>query len=349
MASPLYFFFGEETYPAHEFIEKWLQDMSSDPDQTPDVERFDLKEQSWPEILDSARTMPLLFSSQRLIVVQAPGRKKPHVPSSFETLEDHEKKMIRDYFASPSPGTVMVLIFPGKIKPFNDIVRFFGSVGNTIQLRECKPYRDSQLFPWIQNRLREKGKSIEADATARLVELTGHDLGILDQELEKIAIYMGRKSRIELAHVNEISGWGKEFAEYDIKNELEDGSCRKSILVIDRLLEKGSTHPSQIVNQIAGFMHDILLAKLRLREGKKDRKAIFREIYPQIKESYGNLYRKKYDHLFAAADRLSFEQIRELVMQLRRVDLKIKSTGLSFQPLIDEWIYSYTKRLSRHS
>ncbi len=345
MPASAYFFFGEETYPAFEHLERLIHEMKSDPDQAPDVERFNLKTETWAEILDSARSMPLLFSSQRLILVQSPARKKPNTPSAYEEINDEDKKLISDYFSSPSSSTVMVIIFPGKVKRSSGLIRFFGSLGQNIQIKECKPYKDSQVYSWIKNRLKEEKKTISGEALRRLVELTGNDLGILNQELKKLSTFTGGDSRIDLTHVDEISGWGKEFTDFDITNELEAGNYRRSVLVIDRMLEKGNINPIQILNQIAGFLQNILLAKLRLIEGKKDRKAIFREIYPHISENWTDLYERKSNHLFRTADRLSLEEIRIQVKRLRRVDLKIKSTGLPFQPLIEEWIYLFVKQV----
>lgn len=349
MAASATFFFGEETYLAFEYINKLIEDMPSSPEQTPLVERFDLKTQTWAEILDSARSMPLLFSSKRVLVIQAPPRKKPNIPSSFEQIEEEDKKLIKDYFSSPPSSTVMAIIFPGKLKRSNDLVRFFRSLGEKIQIRECRPLKEWQLSSWIKTKIQKEGKTMTGDAITRLIELNGSDLGILDQELKKIAIFAGEENRIDSILVNEISGWGKEFADYDITNELEACNYEKAVLVIDKLLDKGSVHPVQIVNQIAGFMQNLLLAKLRLKEGKKDRKAIFREIHPRIRESYETLYNRKFRQLFQVVDRLTFEQIRDLIQRLRQVDLKVKSTGLPFQPLIEDWIYSYVQQVETAS
>ena len=345
MAASATVFFGEETYLAFEYINKLNKDMPSSPEQTPHVERFDLKTQTWAEILDSARNMPLLFSSKRLLVIQAPPRKKPNIPTPFEEIEEEDKKLIKDYFSSPPSSTIMAIIFPGKIKRSSDLVRFFRSLGEKIQIKECKPLKEWELPSWIKTKIQKEGKTITSDAVTRLIELNGSDLGILDQELRKIAIFAGEENRIDSVLVNEISGWGKEFAEYDITNELEACNYEKAVLVIDKLLDKGSVHPVQIVHQTAGFMHNILLAKLRLTEGKKDRKAIFREIYPQIRESYGKLYKRKFRQLYQVVDGLTFEQISDLIQGLRQVDLKVKSTSLPFQPLIEDWIYSYVQQV----
>jgi DNA polymerase III delta subunit len=342
MAVSAYFFFGEEMYPAFQHVERLIDNMSSGQEHGPDVERFDLKTHSWPEILDSARSMPLLFSSRRLIVVQFPPRTNSNKPSPYEKIIDQDKKLLKDYFSSPPASTVMVVILPEKLKASSGLIRFFRSLGKNIQIQECKPLKEPQLYPWIRGRLQGEGKRISEEAAQRLIELNGSALGILDQELRKLMIFVGEGTNIDLTHVNEISGWGKEFTDYDIKNELEAGHYKNTVLVIDRLLEKRSVHPVQILNQVAGFMQNILLAKLRLNEGKKDQKAIFREIYPQIRGKYRDLYQRKFDQLFQTVNRLSMEEITELVARLRRVDMKIKSTGLPFQPLIEEWIYYYS-------
>jgi len=347
MPKPGYFFYGEEMYPANKFAEELITKLDSGNESTPDVERFDLKSDTWAEIIDSARTAPLLFSSTRLLVVKAPGRKKPNIPSSHEELSDNERQLLQEYFSSPSPGTVMVIMFPGKIKRFSGLVRFFESLGRNVTVRPLYPYKDYKLSQWINERIKQEEMSISGEAVQRLIELNGSELALLDQELEKLVVFMGEKKRIEREHVDEVSGWGKAYLEWDFTDHLETGDYADAVKVLDRLLGKEGLHPIQIVNLTAGFLQNILLAKLRLEEGKKDRKGIFREIYPNIKENYRDLYERKFKRLFTAAESLAGEDIRELTARLRDVDFKLKSTGLPFQPLMEEWIYRLCRILDK--
>ena len=106
---PCYFLFGIETFLAYQFIDELKQSLISPDDQDYNVERFNLEDHSWMEVIDVARTIPFFFSSWRIIVVEIPKEKG-------EGLNTTEKKILQDYFsASPVTQTVLLIIFPDKI------------------------------------------------------------------------------------------------------------------------------------------------------------------------------------------------------------------------------------------
>ncbi|MGZ7046318.1 MAG: hypothetical protein ACXVJK_08340, partial [Candidatus Aminicenantales bacterium] len=70
-----YFFFGEETYLADEFVGHLRDTLAPSSGEDFHVDRYYLDETKWMDIIDTARTVPFLFSSWRVIVVRIPERK----------------------------------------------------------------------------------------------------------------------------------------------------------------------------------------------------------------------------------------------------------------------------------
>ena len=122
-----YFFYGEESYLAYRFIDQLKRILFIDEESEPVVERFNLESHSWAEIIDSARSAPLLFSWSRLIIVESPPRKRENIPTPKEDLSSQEKELLEEYFASPVPDTVLAVIFPGKIKKTSGLIRFLST------------------------------------------------------------------------------------------------------------------------------------------------------------------------------------------------------------------------------
>jgi hypothetical protein len=141
-----------------------------------------------------------------------------------------------------------------------------------------------------------------------------------------------------------ISGWVKPFIEWEITNCLEEAHYKKCLFTLDKLIEKENIHPVIIMDKITGFFNDILLAKLRLREGNKDKKSVFKEIKPFIPEKYTSLYQKKFKQVIDFAEQIPVRELRYYIEQLRDIDLKVKSTSLSFQELMDGFLFDYCKR-----
>lgn len=331
---PCYFFYGIESFLAEEFVGDLRQTLFSYDDQEHNVEKFDLSEQAWMEVLDLARTIPFLFSSRRIIVVDIPVGKG-------ERLSSLEQRIIKDYFSSPSSHTVLVVIYPGKLNRGTPLFRLFSSLPSTlVWMKELKVLKDRNLFEWMERKLSSLEKTANKDALARLAELTGNNLARINKEFEKVAAYVGEKKVIELDDVNSVSGWVKSFYEWEIVDNLEKAEFEKGLLVLDNLFKEG-VRPEYVLGITAKFFRDIFLAKLWLKEKGKDKKDIFKELRPQIQERFGNFYSTKFREFFALVDRISMKTLNIYLAKLEEIDLKIKTTDLSAQTLLEGFLFSY--------
>jgi DNA polymerase III delta subunit len=337
-----YFFYGEETYPAYQFIAELKVRLSPAGAEDLDITKCFLETDSWNDIIDSAKTLSLFTPTSRLVVVESPLRKKENIPTRQETLSALDKTLLEEYFSEPSPGTVLVVIFPGKIKRSSPLIKFFNSLPkSTVQLQELTPLRDFQLARWVEKRLVAQGKSATPDAISRLVELTGNDLRRIQAELDKIVTFIGEKNRIERDDIDEISGWIRSFIEWELSDHLERADYKKCLIVVNRLLYNEGTPPVRIVDLISCLFRDVLLVKLRLKAGKRDKRAIFKEVKPQIQEKYRRLYQNQFYRLFSLAEALSWDDLNHIVAELQALDVKLKTTGLPFQAMLEGFIFEY--------
>jgi len=345
---PVYFFYGEDIYPAFEFIEKIKRDLSSPDMEDPVVEKYELGTDSWADIIDSAKTLPLLSSTHRLIRVTVPPRSYENAPTRQEELSSAEQEFIKSYLSSPSEKTVLIIVFNQKIKKGSPLLKFFRTLPkNSVHIKEYPVLKGRKLESWIRDRVRKQGKKIDSYACGTLVELAGNDLRRLSQEIDKIVTYIGEKAVIGVEEVESISGWVKPLIEWEITNSLEEAHYQKCLFTLDKLLEKENIPPVVIMDRISGFFNEILLTKMRLKEGNKDKKAIFKEIKPYIPEKFKSLYQRKYRQIIHFAETIPLKDLRHYIEQLKDIDIKIKSTGLSFHELMDGFLFDYCQRRTK--
>lgn len=331
---PCYFFYGEESFLAEEFIEELKQALISPEDQDYNIEKCNLDDHSWMEIMDLSRSVPFFFSSWRIIKVVLPGGKG-------ERLSSTEQKVIKDYFSSPSDQTILLIIFPGKLRRNAPIFRLFSSFPSSlVYVKELKPLKDRDLFMWMDRKLSILQKRATHDARLRMAELTGNDLARLSNELEKISAFTGEKKIIEVDDVNAVSGWVKSFHEWEMNDNLEKADFEKSLIVLENLF-KQSAKAEFILGLIAKFFRDIFLAKLWLREKEKDKKAIFKELRPQIQERFGRFYTEKFNDFFSLVEVIQMSDLNLFISELKEIDWKIKTTDLNGQILIERFLFHY--------
>jgi len=331
---PCYFFYGEETFLAWEFVTE-LKEALISPD-VPDynVERFNLEDNSWAEVIDSARTLPFFISPWRIIVVEVPKGKKESVSSQEETI-------LKDYFSSPPSKTVIVIVFSGKIKKTSSLFKLFSSLSSAVvTLKELKPLKDRVLFAWMDKKFLSQGKTADLEAKKRLQELAGNDLRRVSNEIEKLITFAGEKKLIELDDVNQVSGWVKTFFDWEIADSLGKADFERSLIVLNNLFKEG-VKPEYILGSMARFFRDIFLAKLSLKEKSMDKKAIFKELRPHIREKFGSFYTDKLNEFFSLVEKFSMRDLNRVLAELEEIDLKMKTTSLTPQTLLESFLYDY--------
>lgn len=330
-----YFFHGEETFPAYQFIKELKKALISTEDEDYNAERFNLEDKSWAEVIDLARTVPFLISPWRIIIVEIPKGNK-------ESLSSQEQGILKDYFASPPSKTVIVIIFSGKIRKSSSLFKFFSSLPSSIiRLKEIKSLKERALYTWMDKKFQSQGKTATPDAIRRLEELVGNDLRRVDNEIEKLVTFIGEKKVVELDDVNQASGWIKTFIEWELTESLVKADYGQCLRVVDNLLKKEGVKPVNVLGIMAGFFRDILLAKLLLKERDVDKKAIFREIKPQIHEKFGKFYTDKFREFFTLVERISMKDLNRFLYDLEEIDLKIKSSDISPQVLLERYLFDY--------
>ncbi len=333
---PCYFFYGEETFLSHQFINELKSALISEEVREYNVERFDLDENSWAEVIDLARTIPFFLSPWRIIVVEVyPGKK--------ENLSSQEQRILEDYFTSSSSRTVMVIVFSGKIRKTSSFYKYFSSLpSKTVLIKELRPLKERNLYTWMSKKFSSQGKAADPEAMRRLEELIGNDLRRIDNEIEKLMTYVGEKSVIELDDVNQVTGMIKSFVEWEISDCLTKADIGQCLLVLNNLF-KGGNKPELIMGIIIRFFREILQAKLLIKEKDTNRKTIFKELKPQIHEKFGNFYTTKFNEFFSLVDRFTLKDLNYLLAELEKVDLRIKTSGLNPKTLLETFLFDYCR------
>ena len=340
---PCYFFYGKEVFLAYQFINEMKKVLAFPDNQAYSIEKFDLENHSWMQVIDAARTGHLLFSTKSMIVVEVSEPRD-------KQLSSMEESVLREYFSSPSYQTVLIIIFSGKLKQNELLFRIFSTFSSSKVFRkELMPLKEDKLLIWIERKFKMSGKIVTDEAKERMVESIGSDLGRMNNEIEKIVTFIGKKELIELDDVNQISGWIKSFDEWEISDNLVEADYEKCLLTLDYLLKKKAVPDVAILAGIVRFFRDILQAKLWLKEKVKDRRMIFKELRPNIKEKFRDLYARKYRELFFLVDTISMKDLNHFLLVLREIDLKYKTSSISKksnsrQTLLESFLFDYCCR-----
>jgi DNA polymerase-3 subunit delta len=349
-----YFFFGEETFLADQFVDQLKALLSGSSGEDLHVDRYYLEETKWSEVIDSARTAPFLFQPWRILVVKVPERRpgtdkgswKRGGPANGEGkgaryLSHADQKIIGDFLAEPPARTVLVVVMPGKVRRNDAAVRFFSSLPKSSTLvREVKPLSQEAVGKWAERRAQTLGKSLTEGAKDRLYEFVGSDLRLLANEIEKLAVFVGEKRGIDEDDVSQATAWVRSYEAYELDDALTGADFEKGIAILGNLFSEGE-RPEMIVARLTTFFRNVLLAQTWLREKSRDREAIFQTFFPYLQKTHVDLYRRKYGAFFGMVEGLSRTDLNRVLRELQRADIRIKTSDADEKTTLETFLMEY--------
>ncbi len=349
--SPCYVLYGEETYLADQFIREISGVLSSPGGEPLAVERFDLTELRWAEILDVARTAPLFFAPWRLVLVIGRGESERPAPDPEEKKDlkrkkgDAEERLIREYCLSPAPKTVLIVVIPGSVKKGSPQLKPFASLpADAVVTHELKPLKREKLARWVESTIRNSGRTVTAEAQQRLIGIVGNDLRRVDNEIKKLLTYAAGKRVIDADDVAEVCDWGREVAAWELVSRLEKVEPEESQKVLARLFRDGAA-PEYVLGTVAGLFRDALLARLWLRQGQS-REQVFQTLRPKVREFFDD-YEKTFRGLMGLAEDTKNDVLNWALGELERIDTLIKTATVPAEAMIAGFVVDYCRRRGR--
>lgn len=340
---PGLFVYGEQATYLRKLLQELVKKFQKGGEQL-QLKPYFLFDKDWSEILEEAQSPDLfLFTTRKILVVYFPEPEEddPQLAErAFRQLVVPFAKEIERYLATPPDGVYLIVVYPGKLKKGNRLLDFFsrlqtGSGGN-LRLLEMKTPRPPELASWVQEELKKRGKKTSPQAINRLLETAGTDLLLLEQELEKLSLYSADRSVITEEDVLAVCGFQKTFDRFALEEALESGSLQEALSITSRFLAE-QPDASEVINYFTGLSRYILSlaqAKVEVEKKKVSVKEVFKKMRPQLSEGWG-LFDRKLEAFSACLGSFSQKELDDLVRELGRIDLKLKSSDLDAGIMIE--------------
>lgn len=213
------------------------------------------------DVMDELATQSF-FSPKRMVALDP--------ADAFVTKHRAE---LEKYAQKPCPGSVLVLaakLFPSNTK----LYKLVDSGGLII---DARPPKVGEMVSWVIGRAPLHDAKIEKDAAELMTELVGPEAGLLDQELEKLAIatHDGKKSVIKRDDVARYVHAGQADSVWVMIERATTGNSAQALADLDSLISAGEN----AVGLLAAV--SVTLRKLHhagiLRQRKIDTHEAFRE------------------------------------------------------------------------
>jgi DNA polymerase-3 subunit delta len=177
----------------------------------------------WSTIHDELETLPFL-AARRLVIVE---NADPFVTRHRASLEKYTEK--------PAATGVLVL----DVKSWTSTTRLARMIEPAATL-VCKAPAAYKLPEWcVQRALEAYQKQLTLPAGRMLVDLVGPEMGLLDQELAKLAVYAGEAARIDVGDVDRLVGQSRAESTWKIFDAIGAGQPGTALTILDRLFDQG--------------------------------------------------------------------------------------------------------------
>jgi len=219
---------------------------------------FDGSTAELADVLGELATVAMFGPGQRLVVVEG-----------ADEFVSHYRTELEDYVARPTSGYttgwgVLVLdvkAFPGNTRLYKAVV----AEGLAI---DCKCPAAAGVVRWLGSwAVQTHRVQVSQAAAEMLVEMIGTELGLLDQELAKLALLTGSGQKITPEMVGRLAGGWRARTAWDLLDAVLAGQTRQAITQLDRLLAAGES-PVGMLAQVSASLRRLAAATRLVRQAE---------------------------------------------------------------------------------
>ena len=308
----LYLLHGENDLRREEALSALVQETGL----TADLRDLNLETLSGPiQVGDLRRACdPIPFLGDARVVIVRNGLGK---------LTGDAARAVGTYFPELPPTTHLFFVEKRKVSQRSIVYKALDKVDASIQRFNLPSDRD--LPGWIVNRTRKRGGRIDRRAAAQLARNIGPKLRILDQEIQKLMLYVGEDGVIMPEDVQVMVPY---IQAADVIFQMVDAvgqrNPQNATLYLHRLLDAGE-HPLGIFGMVVRQFRLLMQVRWMLEHGHSEREIIARlGLHPYVAQK-----------IRAQARRFTLRQLRQAYRILMESDLSIKKGRIPPESALD--------------
>jgi DNA polymerase-3 subunit delta len=314
---PIYVLHGEDSFLKRQVIAALRKIVLGDEGDSFGLSTFAGDKATFAAVHNELSTLPFL-SPRRLVVVD-----------NADPFVQEERGRLEKYVAQPAANGVLVLdvkTWPANTK----LAKLIDDKGTIV----CKPPAPQALPKWCAEWCaKQYGKQLSSSAARMLVDLVGAEMGQLDQELAKLAAYVGNAARVEAADVDQLVGDSRAEKTFQIFSLIGSGETGKALTMLDRLLGQGED-PHKLFGAFSWQLRNLVQAA---------------RLHQQQKMSLGEALEKK--RLYRSAEQLLRHfgrRVDRLYEWLVQTDLNLKGDSqLPKRTVLEQLVVKLSRAAAR--
>jgi DNA polymerase III subunit delta len=228
---PIYWLEGEEEYFIDKVVDYAERNILNESEASFNLTVFYGKDAQWSDVVNACMRYPMFADRQVVILKEA------------QQMRDILK--LESYIERPLASTVFVVAY--KEKKVDGRTKLAKTLKEKGELLTTKKMYDNQLPEWTSGLVQSKGYDISQKALLLLVDHIGNDLNRIDNEIDKLLVNMGSRTKISEDDVEKYVGISKEYNPFELQNALAKKDIEKAIKIVNYFEANPKAAPIQLV------------------------------------------------------------------------------------------------------
>jgi len=251
--------FGEETYLKHLAYRQIRGQTLSQEDAEFSLRRFEGSGTAFSTVLEEVSTTAMFGGGKRLVVIDD--------ADSFVTKN---RELLEKYCEKPSKSGILTLL----VSTFPATTKLYKKVAETGLLIDCASLKEKEVSSWVVRWGKHRHKiTLAKDAAELLVDLVGTELGLLDQQLAKLALVAPAKGSIGANLVETTAGSWRTKTTFEMLDLALEGKTAEAIKQLGNLFLAGE-NPIGILAQISYTLRKLGSATQLITQAEKQGKKL---------------------------------------------------------------------------
>lgn len=258
-ASGSYILHGEEGYFNDELV-KLFEQLVDEADRDFGLFVFYGPTTDAATIISAARSFPMMVPRQVVIVKEA------------QAMRADEVNRLAAYLMAPSPTTIFVISFRGAQAKGKDLLAA-ARKGEAV-IFESKKLRDNNIGAVIESITKEKGLNIEPKGIAMLSEYIGTDASRLYNEIDKLALVLGKGSMITPEAIERNIGISKDYNNFELVSAIAARDMPRMFAILSYFRSNPKANPTVLTSAaLYNFFSGVLIYHFTPSKSPSDKMA----------------------------------------------------------------------------
>ena len=230
---PFYWLEGEEPFFIDEVMNFAEHHLLSESEASFNLSVFYGKDANWADIINACKRYPMFAERQVVLLKEA------------QQMKDTDLEKLDPYFENPLSSTVLVVSYKDKkLDARKKIVKTIKAKG---ELLTTKKMYDNQLPEWVNGMVLQHGLSINPKSVAMIVDNIGNDLSRIKNEVEKLAVNLGKRKNISEDDIENYIGVSKEYNVFELQDAIGKKNLPKALKIIQYFERNPKAGPIQLI------------------------------------------------------------------------------------------------------